>query len=398
LNPIKLKSRAGRLLAACALLACLSPAHAAPTGNDEQEAAMIRELDGMLTRSFRLPDALKLDPALRAEADRIGAAHVARIRQLLPAWLREERTLQAGDGARSDAATVFYGVMARLLNEFALWQVEPGDPAYEKAMAEALKNSPSVCTTEADMRYQDFETRILRVQALPPAKRPAALATERELLAHWGQPRAAIPPWPNPLPQEAAMAAVARIRAGGPRPPQALTPVLASSLLAKRQDYAALPWQTRCLFQQWWLRTSLAQGAAPEAALTAFRYGTLLTATGRFGRAFEAEQGGDASKAPAGRPAYPKLATRFEVTGKTRISRRFDASGKPEGASVIGRDIQVRGIHGVRPVAFEDAFDALALHYALDGQAAAPAGKTEPQVFDMAWTLEASTPAQGGAR
>jgi hypothetical protein len=398
LNNIPLKSCAARLLAACALLGSIPSAPAAPAANDEQEASMAAQLDGVLTRTFQLSNDVKLDPELRVEADNIGAAHLARIRQLLPTWIREEKKAQASEGGKSNATTVYYAVWARLLNELALWQIEPGNAAYESAMAEALKNVPDVCNAEGDEYFHEFKTRMLRVQAVPPAQRPAVLAAERELLAHWGKPRAFVPPWPNPLPQEAAMAAVARIRSGGPRPAQALTPVLASSLLAKRQDYLAMPRETRCLFQQWWLRTSLVQGVAPETALAAFRYGTLLSADKRFGDASESQQGDASGKAQQGRPAYPKLAARFDVTGVTRVSRRFDASGKPEQASVVERNIKVRGIRGVRPVAFEDVFDATVLRFALDGQAVIPGMKKDAPVFDWVWTLEESTPAQVPAK
>jgi hypothetical protein len=277
-----------------------------------------------------------------------------------------------------------------LLNELALWQVEPGDAAYEQATLEVLKTSPLACRTAGDTRYHDFSSRIMRVQFMPPERRAAALATERELLEHWGKPRSAVQPWPNPLPQDAGMAAVALIRSGGKRPPLALAPHLASSLLAEREGYNDLAWETKCAFQRWWLLVSLAQGDTTAAALNAFRYGTLITATDRFGRQFESE-GEPASKAKASaRPGYPKLALHFDVTGSTKVSRWRDASGKPERASVTDRNITVRGIRGVRPVAFENTFDELAAQYALKGGAATPGN---PEVFEMVWTLEPPAPA-----
>jgi hypothetical protein len=227
---------------------------------------------------------------------------------------------------------------------------------------------------------------MMRVQAMPPERRQAALATERELLEHWGKPRPVAQPWPNPLPQDAGMAAVARIRTGGQRPPLALTPHLASNLLAKREGYNDLPWETKCAFQQWWLRVSLAQGEAPAAALNAFRYGTLISATDRFGRVFESEDEQASKGESPARPTYPKMASRFNVTGVTKVSRWFDASGKPDHASVTDRKITVRGIRGTRPVAFENTFDALAVHHALKGGAAAKPGTAE--VFEMVWTLD----------
>jgi hypothetical protein len=365
----------------------MASAAAAPAQATGEEAEMASQLDSYLVRAFTLPDDIKLDPALRAEADKIGAAHLARVRQLVPGWLQDERRLQTAAGAKPSSNDVFYTVWARLLNELALWQIEPGDAAYERATLEVLKTSPLVCRTGGDPLFGDFAGRINRLQAMPPARREATLATERELLQHWGKPRSAVQPWPEPLAQDAAMAAVAQVRAGGTRPPLALPPHLASSLLAQHKAYADLPWEQKCAVQQWWLRVSLAQGATPAAALNAFRYGTLISATDRLGRMFESGKRPAAGAEAPATPSYPKLAAYFDVTGVTRVSRRFDAAGKPVQASVIERKITVRGIRGTRPVAFENAFDAISVHYALkDGK---PAG---PKVFDMVWQLDPSDP------
>jgi hypothetical protein len=84
------------------------------------------------------------------------------------------------------------------------------------------------------------------------------------------------------------------------------------------------------------------------------------------------------------------LAARFDVTGVTRVSRWFDATGKPERASVTDRKITVRGIRGARPVAFENTFDAAAVAYALKGRE--PSGAANPEVFELAWGLDAPAP------
>jgi hypothetical protein len=363
---------------------------------------MARQLDSYLVRSFTLPDDIKLDPALRAEADNIGAAHLARVRQLVPGWLQDERRVQNDAGVKPRNDYVFYAVWARLLNELALWQIEPGDAAYERATLEVLKTSPQVCETGKDPLFSDFAGRINRLQAMPPAQRKAALATERELLQHWGAPRSAVQPWPDPLAQDTAMAAVAQIRAGGTRPPLALPPHLASTLLAKRKAYDELAWEAKCAVQQWWLRVSLAQGATPAAALNAFRYGTLITATDRFGRMFESGKPGVAGAEAPATPSYPKLAVRFDVSGVTRISRQFDAAGQPVAASVIQRKIEVQGIRGTRPVAFENTFDAISVHFALKSGPSAKTGDTgkpaSPKVFDLAWKLDPRPPAAGAAK
>lgn len=356
---------------------------------------MARALDRTLGMVFILPPDLPLDPGLRSEAEAIAAAHLARMRGLMPAWIEEERRLQAAADGKVQSDRVYYAVFARQLNELALWQLAPGDAAYEKATIDAIQASPAVCTNLGFDRPHDFLTRLARIQAMPAAARPAALATERRLLEAWGQPPAAIPPWPSPLPQDAGMEAVARMRAGGTRPPLALAPVLASLLLAERKGYDSLPWPNRCGFQRWWLAVSLKEGKPAAEALTAFRYGTLVGARERYGDFYEREAGVESAKPrrtdPTARPAYPKLAAYFDVTGTTRVARHFDAAGKPVKASVTERRIAVRGIRGVRPVAFEDTFDALAVGYALAGGKVAPVKPGADEEFDMVWQLDPTT-------
>ena len=374
--------------------ACAVPPAAANVPSEE-DAAMAQRVERDLGLVFIMPPDIKLDPGLRTEADAIAAAHLARMHTLVPRWIEEERRLQAGPDGKAPSGPVYYAVFARMLNELALWQLAPGDAAYEKATLDAIRATPAVCANAGHDRHHDFLTRIVRVQAMPPQERAAALATERRLLEAWGKPHPAPPPWPNPLPQEAGMEAVVQMRSGGARPPLALSPVLASLLLAERERYDSMPWPTRCEFQRWWLGVSLAQGRPAAEALTAFRYGTLITAAERFGDAFEREAGTAPARnkaaASAAPPDYPKMAARFDVTGVTRVSRRFDAAGKPVQASVTERRIQVRGIRGVRPVAFEDTFDALAVHYALDGASVAPSGSGPAQTFEMVWDLEPAT-------
>lgn len=354
---------------------------------------MAKELHSYVARSFLLPKDLKLDPALRAAADSMTSAHLTRMSELLPNWVQEERAaLRTGATEKTKSTELFYAVWARLLNELALWHLEPGDAAYEKATLEVLKTSPRVCQTEGDPRFQDFSGRMMRVQAMPAAQQQTAMAAERQLLARWGQPRLSVQPWPNPLPQDAAMLALEQIRAGGPRPPLALPPIFASAILAKRGSYKDLHKDEQCGLQQWWLRVGLARGTPPAAVLAAFRYGTLITVTERLDGVFESkDQEALKDQAPT-IPAYPSLAARFGATGVTTITRRFDASGKPEHASVTGRKIAVPGIRGTRPVAFENIFDEMALHYALKGADSVKAGKTAPAVLSLDWNLESSPP------
>lgn len=378
-------------------IGCISSAAAAPVEIIEDDTAMVESLHSHLTRSFVLPKELAIDPELRVAADKISADHLVRIRRLLPVWVQEERKLQTRAAGRASSSELFFAVWARFLNELALWQIDAGDAEYEKTTLEVLKTSPLACRTAGDPRFHDFLSRIKRLQEMPSAKQQAALAMERQLLERWGKPRPAAQPWPNPLPQDAGMLAVAQIKSGGSRPPLALPPLLASALLAKGLGYNDLAWGDKCAFQQWWLRVSLAQGGTPAAVLSAFRYATLITATDRFKGLVEFDDGEVLKERAHGTRAYPKLGARFGVYGETEITRRFDPSGRPEHASVTGREIKVPGVRGMRPVAFENTFDALAVHYALEGGDPAKTGNASPKVFKMVWSLEPRAPSAAKA-
>lgn len=354
---------------------------------------MVERLHSDLAYSFLLPKELRIDPALRTAADKISADHLIRMRQLLPGWVQEETAIQAAEIGKANRNAVFYAVWARILNELALWQIAPGDAEYEKATLEVLRSSPLICLTAGNPRFHDFISRVMRLQWMPPAQQQAGLAMERQLLERWGTATPAAQPWPNPLPQDAGMRAVAQIQSGGPRPPLALSPLLAHGLLAKRKGYNDLSWAEKCAFQQWWLRVSLAQGSAPAAVLSAFRYGTMITAKDRLKGIAEFDNG-DAPKASAqGIPPYPKLAARFGVSGMTQVARQLDASGRIQHATVSRRELTVPGVRGVRPVAFENTFDDLTVHY---GFGAGNSGKPDPAApkeVQLMWQLEAPTAA-----
>lgn len=351
--------------------------------DQEENAALAKLLHRALLRSFVLDKNLKIDPALRTAADELSAAHVARIDQLFPVWLAEERQAQVKNPEYGD---MFMAVWARMLNELALWQIEPGDADYERATLAVLQSSPRVCFTAGDSLHTDFASRIMRIQAMPAEQRAASLATERRLLSRWGQPRGEVAAWPDPLPQDAGAQWRKRLASAGERPVQALSPVLAHALLVEKKSYESLHPQLKCALQQWWLQVSLKQGATPAAALNAFRYGTLISAADRFNDADERAVS-DGKPGPAGVPAYPAVATRFLVTGTTTMRARLDAAGKPVQASVAERKIDVPGIRGARPVAFENVFDAAAVKYALGGYRYEQQRGADPVVFQLAWSL-----------
>lgn len=355
---------------------------------------MVHELDTELSRAFSLPGDIELAPALRAEASVLAREHLKRAKAQLPAWIQEERRAQQRAGGKVTANDVFFAVHARLLNELAYWHIEPGDADYEQAMLEVLRTVPGVCRTGERANFNDFSGRLLRIQAMRPAQQQAALVTERRLLERWGKPRQPAAAWPTPLPQDAGMAVVERIREGGRRPAMALPPVLAWLSLSEGTAYENLGREEKCLFQRWWLQESLAQGQSAAAALNAFRYGTLITAADRYGATEEADKESAAGEAAPEGSVYPKFARRYLVGGKTTVERRFGAGGKPGRASVVAREIAVPGIRGLRPIAFEDSFDIASVQAALRQ---AGSGKPDaPERVEFVWTMDPEEPGDDG--
>jgi hypothetical protein len=380
----------GKALLAGAFACIFGNAHAAtaPEFSDDPRTQMAQALHSDLARAFTLDKELALDPALRAAANDIAKEHLARIDKLLPGWLEDERVHQAGAGKPPSSKSVYLAVYARVFNELALWQLEPGDAKYENATLAVLRTSSNVCDVTGDYNFTDFASRILRIQALPAAQREAMLASERQLLSHWGKPRANPAPWPDPLPQQAAYALLQQGPADADHPRLALPPRLAFTVLGQGKDYSGLHPVERCVLQQWWLQESLRRGVAPAAALNAFRYGTMLTLSDRAGNAFD-KPGADAVGDLASPPPYPGVASHFGVTGVTTVNVRLDPAGKPLQAAVIGRKIDVPGIRGIRPVAFENVFDAAIVKYSIqEGRRyGKPSGDT-PYKFQMVWSLD----------
>ena len=379
----------GKAVLAGTFACMVGGAHAAESAFSDDPVAKIKNaLHDDLLRYFTLDKEFVLDPALRAAAEKIAEEHVARMDKLFPAWIEEERVHQSSAGKPPSSNSVHGAVYARMLNELALWQLEPGDAHYENATLTALRTGPGACEVPGDPRFLDFASRIMRIQILPAAERDAMLASERTLLSHWGQPRANPAPWPDPLPQQAAYALLQRGSADADHPRLALPPLLAYYVLGKGVDYAGLQFWDRCRLQQWWLNESLRQGTAPAAALNAFRYGTMLTVVDRIGNAWDKPGAADA-KDSAGPPPYPVIASRYGATGVTTVNVRLDAAGKPLDAVVTGRKVEVPGIRGVRPVAFENVFDAATVKYAVGAgrHYDKPSGK-EPYKFQMNWSLD----------
>lgn len=371
---------------ACTL--CCAHAAAAPEFSDDVRLLITQGLRREVVRIFTLDKDLPLDPAMHTAAKKIAEEHVARFDKLLPVWLSEEFAFESQAGKTPSFREASAALLARLLNELALWQIEPGDAHYEAATLTALRNGSVACYGIRDSLASDFTVRVLRIQTLPPAEREAMLASERQLLTHWGQARPNLAPWPDPLPQQAAYALLRRGPPEGDHPRLALPPGLASDVFGNGVDYAALQPAERCLLQHWWLRESLRQGMPPATVLNAFRYGTMLTAVARYGSTFD-KPGGATGKDVAGPPPYPGVAKYFAVTGVTTVNVQLDRDGNPLQASVIGRQVQVPGIRGVRPVAFENAFDDAIVKYAMQEERHynKPSGDT-PYKFQMVWSLD----------
>jgi hypothetical protein len=71
------------------------------------------------------------------------------------------------------------------------------------------------------------------------------------------------------------------------------------------------------------------------------------------------------------------------------VSVHLDAAGKPLQAAVTGRKIDVPGIRGVRPVAFENVFDTTIEKYATqDGRHYDKPSGNAPFTFQMVWHLD----------
>lgn len=206
------QTRIGKLRQAALCLLLAGVAGAAPAQNADDDGA--KNLQKLLARSFFLPPDLPLDPAVRAQADTIAAAHLARMRTLLPVWLREEHLAQSAGGKTASTQWAYFAVWARMLNELALWHITPGDAAYEQATLDVATTSPLACRLMGDQRFGDYASRIMRVQALAPARRDAVFASERMLLDGWGKPHPDLAPFPDPTPEATGMAMIEGMRAG----------------------------------------------------------------------------------------------------------------------------------------------------------------------------------------
>jgi hypothetical protein len=321
---------------------------ATPEPDDEAMAAVDRQLDVWVRRDFSLTDKLALDPALRTASDQMAQEQITRIGGLLRTWARKEAaTLAPAQRDRELTGRM----VARYVNEMALWQLDTAGDAYDGQMLKALLQ-PGLCA--AQVGHPAFAQAMLAIQHLPAAERPVALEAQRELLARWGQRRSSVPDRPMPSVLERAEQAV-RSLAGGERPAAepALPPVLAWVMLSSPPQRMAD--DTRCALRHWWLRREQARTRLDVAELMrGLRYSSLPEPSERFRR--------DSDGAGASASGYPAVAARFGIEGKVQMSGtvRSNAPGLDQ-PQVVSRQIVVPGIRDVRPVVFETTFDTASL-------------------------------------
>jgi hypothetical protein len=331
-------------------------AAAEPARNTEVEKAIF----GFLEAGFRVPADLPVDADLRAAAQALSAAHLAKLKAELPAWVAQEQRSSSVPLGNNELQWRLY---ARFINEFALTRLESTGPDFDAAwLAGALK--PRFCDLPPQLSF--FAERTVMMQQVPKAQRAVVLEGERLLLQRWGTPRQGLPQPPSPSVDEQVASLIGSIKAGAARPAVAMPPVLANVHMNTSDAEPTDRWQQRCMSAQWWLRLQPLDGEADRArALNGFRYATLLL-------------GSDMSRPPGKLPPdnatdYPRMAASFGVEGLLRLLLRIDSKGKLQRAEVIQRDVSVRGIRGNPPVAFDNLLDQAALAKAKATRFAAPA-------------------------
>ncbi len=365
-----------------ALLYLAKPAIAgAPTFKDllaEEDYALVSQMVEWDKRAFALPEDLELDGPLREAAATLLQAHVARVRELIPAWIAQERAQAGVPDLRGRALS--QPIYHRMINEMAIWSVESAGPAHDEAWLNAAL-APRACSVIPQSR---FAQRMALIQAAPPSSRQALLAGERQLMSRWGTKREALPPRPSTADLDAVDQAIIRVRAGLQVSAEPMTPFLAVQIFYRlRKPGQSDRWE-QCAKSQWWLASQLASGKADRTlALAVYRYTTMLDV-----REFvpDSAMKPPASLSAGGNGPYPPTAAYFNVEGTTTVQAETDDHGKLLKAQVVSRKITVSGVRENRPVAFESLLDAATLDVAAKRHY--PDGKATSDRFDIAWHLE----------
>jgi len=364
--------------------ALAAPAHAAgastpqaAASTDAADTRLAQSFKGWMDKVFAVPDTPDIDPPLREAVAALAKEHLARLGTLLPAWIAEERA-QAGPAATD--VDIGRAIHNRLVNEIALWRLESPGPGYDAILMHAILR-PGLC----DLPERDSYLGVLVswFQAVPPADRPALLAGERTLLAHWGTPRAGLAPAPAKSLLEDEAETIARLRSGAAAPDAPMPPVLADTLF---KDEAGEPWNgLSCARHQWGLAHALRRGEPAPLALAAWRYAMIRTSSDW------------APPPPAGAKAraptdFPRVAQHDGVSGSVAVRVTVDAQGRFGSAAIADRRLVVPGVRDNPPVAFARVFDAASLAMAPGRFKAVPphadGSPLAPVMMRIEWKLE----------
>jgi hypothetical protein len=346
-------------------------------------AVMQRELDIYLM----LPTDWQMAPDLRRGAQAVLDEAAPRLRSRLRQWALELAPVAMKAGPRGDLALEL-ALGNRYVNEAALNLLDNAGP-------EHLAWRSRVAGTAGWCRHQLgsplWGEVLFEIERLPEAERTAALDHERQVLARWGLPRPGLPDRPTFSLDAYAATLLARLRDGAPerRPPVAMVPVVAATLLADKapplagSDTEAPPHRAvRCAALQWALANARAERrAAPEVLDNAFRHG-------RVQRLEDLPRPPEQTSSPQAdalrEMGYPPHVARRELTGLVRVEIVRDGTGRVAEARVVRRQLGAPGLQGRRPVAFETALDEASLvkARALRGTAAGTS------TVDLVWKLE----------
>ena len=338
-----------------------------------QDRALADAYVDWMARVFLVPDTPDIDAPLREAMTSLVTEHLARLDRLIPAWIAEER---AHRDTPITSAALNRAVHNRLANEIALWRLESPGPAYDAALLRALLK-PGLCNLPVRTSY--LGVLMVWLQAVPPADRATVLDGERTLLAHWGQPRAALPPRPAKALSVDEEEAIARLRSGQAEPDPAMPPILADSVF--KGKLAPAFDAVNCALHQWGLAQALHRGDPPAVALAAWRYQTLRTAT----------DWSSAPTTPRGPTDYPTVALSDGVSGAVDLRVTTDAQGRFASAVVARRTLVVPGVTDNAPVAFETLFDKASLAQAAvqfkPVQPAADGSPVKTATIRISWRL-----------
>lgn len=328
-------------------------------------------LEKFVDRHFELPADLALDAALRSDVDALATEHRRRLVSLGKEWVDQ---LTAPDGIASLPQAIVMPLMARYLNELALWQVDTTGEAYDSLMLNTMRD-PGLC--RAQDRQGPFAALAIALQRMASGDREKALAAQRTLLARWGHPRT-VPERPEPPLADRVASALASLRAVvRPQDEPPLSPMLAWNLLRTEPRTAHRTLQ--CSLLQWELQRAPTRAASTIEKMALVRYSLLIDPASIMGLE---------SPEIVGSTGYPVVAQRFGVEGTITVEGRYSSKGvgldKPR---VVVRHITVPGIRDVRPIAFEPLLDPASLERAAkveytDGAAG------EVRRVDFVWRLE----------